>query len=269
MGSMNGVRRKWGQLRTSWRLGDGVSGRLGLARRFWKLSRPAPAWHPERWITLPLRLNGTAVALTLRDLSSDMIIFREIFVDGDYDAVGRLSWRPRVIYDLGANAGLAAVFLHGKFPGARIIGFEPGRSEHRVASRNYAALGQDPPYPVAVWDRAGEVAFLEAPELSGGQHLIPGEAGGRTVRAVRLDEFIREEGLPVPDLVKMDIEGAEAAALRGLGAFLREVRGVLLETHGAALHGECRDILEAAGLEVRHDEPRHAEARILLAERNG
>jgi FkbM family methyltransferase len=54
---------------------------------------------------------------------------------------------------------------------------------------------------------------------------------------------------PAPALVKMDIEGAEAAALRGAGKLLAEVRPILLcELHGTA--DAVMDVLDEHGYEV-------------------
>jgi hypothetical protein len=52
----------------------------------------------------------------------------------------------------------------------------------------------------------------------------------------------------VPDLLKIDIEGAEVAALRGATRVLRERRpAILLEVHGKEIEWECLAILRDAG----------------------
>lgn len=52
----------------------------------------------------------------------------------------------------------------------------------------------------------------------------------------------------VPDVIKMDIEGAEADALRG-GSSLLSTRGpaIVLEVHGERAEWECLELLRAAG----------------------
>jgi hypothetical protein len=53
------------------------------------------------------------------------------------------------------------------------------------------------------------------------------------VRVRRLDGLAAEEGLPAPDLIKVDVEGAEGDVLEGAGQILANARPVLLiETHG-------------------------------------
>jgi hypothetical protein len=58
------------------------------------------------------------------------------------------------------------------------------------------------------------------------------------------------ESLAPPDLVKMDIEGAEVAALRGASKLLDEHRPTLIcELHGT--NGAVTELLEQHGYEVR------------------
>jgi hypothetical protein len=67
----------------------------------------------------------------------------------------------------------------------------------------------------------------------------PGDAGRTTldITARPLDEVLDAEGIQRVDLLKMDIEGAEAGALRGLGGRLARgaVDRIILELHPAHL----------------------------------
>lgn len=59
------------------------------------------------------------------------------------------------------------------------------------------------------------------------------------VKAVRLDDFIREEHIEKVDFIKMDIEGAELYALQGM-------KDVLRKHHPAVLIEICPDVLQHA-----------------------
>jgi len=67
-------------------------------------------------------------------------------------------------------------------------------------------------------------------------------------------------------VLKIDVEGEEAAVLRGAGSFLGGDQAVLVSTHGRALYEECRTILEARHFRIfdsweiaeRRPDPRRA-----------
>jgi hypothetical protein len=57
-----------------------------------------------------------------------------------------------------------------------------------------------------------------------------------------------EQGLPRPDIIKCDIEGAEYKALRGAERTLLTHKPLIfLATHGAEVHRECCEFLHYLG----------------------
>jgi len=67
--------------------------------------------------------------------------------------------------------------------------------------------------------------------LSVGEH--PREVRRDVVRAATLDELVAGGEAPAPDVVKIDVEGAELDVLAGMERVLAEVRPVLIcEMHG-------------------------------------
>jgi FkbM family methyltransferase len=72
------------------------------------------------------------------------------------------------------------------------------------------------------------------------------------VRVHSIDELFRAGRLPRPNFIKMDIEGAEADALRGAIGVLRDCRPtILLSTHGHEVHVECESLLKELGYRLR------------------
>ncbi len=52
-----------------------------------------------------------------------------------------------------------------------------------------------------------------------------------TVRTVTLAEVLKQKKIPHVDLLKLDVEGSELAALEGLGKKIREVGAIVGEIH--------------------------------------
>jgi hypothetical protein len=107
--------------------------------------------------------------------------------------------------------------------------------------------------PAAVGASPGPATFLV--HASGGMGRLEGGEGRRdgffssaAVDVTTLDDFVYSQGHPAPGLIKMDLEGGEGAALRGMLRLLRERRPCLLiELHGAQAAAETARELRAAG----------------------
>ncbi len=163
-------------------------------------------------------------------------------------------------FDIGANVGFFTV-LAAKLVGTAgcVVAFEPGPETAEALERNVRANGFDTVQiaRVAVGNETGEAAFTlpetghwSAARLT--QFDGPAPYGERTcmVRVVSLDEARRRCEVPKqPQVVKIDVEGAEVAALHGMRDTLRSTRPVVIcETHGTA--PDVTELLEHLGYAV-------------------
>jgi FkbM family methyltransferase len=154
----------------------------------------------------------------------------------------------RVVYDLGANVGyysLIASVLLGRV--GHVIAFEPD-IQNIVFFRRHLSLNDINNIQIvdaAVSDQSGTAVFRQEPGRSMGRLS---EDGGVTVRTIALDDFIRESCVPAPDVMKIDVEGAEMCVLRGAERTLAEVQPLIfLATHAARLQQESRAFLSSLG----------------------
>lgn len=162
----------------------------------------------------------------------------------------RLVPRGGVVFDVGAHAGyyaLAASRLVG--PAGRVVAFEPlpanvADLRHHVALNRLANV-EIVPRPVG-GEHGAEVSF-ETEGLGSYRGRIAAGAAGEAMRAVALDAFLAETGGAPPDVLKMDVEGAESAVLDGAEGLLAAGRTSWL----VALHSMEQQALCAEAL-LRH-----------------
>src|SRR5205807_5372786 len=90
----------------------------------------------------------------------------------------------------------------------------------------------------ALADRDGAAEFLLSKDatfggLADSAGKIENPAGKTEVRVFRLDSIVQHDSLPLPRIVKIDVEGAEVAVLDGAAETIQKARPILIiELHG-------------------------------------
>lgn len=153
-----------------------------------------------------------------------------------------------VAYDVGANAGFFTLALSRLVgAGGKVLAFEPqpGNAAKIVRHLQLNSVTNAVLVQAAVGRHAGLCAFDIGKDDYQGR--ITGAESVLQVPVIGLDELLAT-GTPVPDLIKMDIEGGEFEALNGALNLLRTHRPVLLlSVHGPEQDEKCRELLRRVG----------------------
>jgi FkbM family methyltransferase len=213
------------------RLDSSVESRLGVPWIVMRRRLGALVRHRQLWVlrgpARGLRFNpsGTKAGYLLgRDEPEVQRCFAEALKSGD------------VVYDVGAAAGFFTVLaarLVGD--GGRVYAFEP-LPRHAEAVRQNARINDFTNVAVieAACGRVPGRDILLVPEddsTQTGSHRPSGEP--LDVEVVAIDDL----GLPPPQLVKIDVEGAEVDVLHGLINTLERSRPLIVcELHGTNDH---------------------------------
>jgi FkbM family methyltransferase len=213
---------------------SGISGRslLGKAARFALRFIPADTVMPilqgplrgKRWI-----VGSSNHGCWLGSYEYDKRrVFERMIAQGD------------IVYDIGAHVGyytLLSSILVGDC--GQVVAFEP-LPANLVYLKQHLKL-----------NRIANVALVEAAVSDHGGYACfhPGsnnymgyiaDDGILTVKSVSLDELYANDQIPVPDLIKIDVEGAEILVLSGAKNLLTAKRPILfLATHGIEIHRQC------------------------------
>jgi FkbM family methyltransferase len=157
--------------------------------------------------------------------------------------------RP-IICDIGSRDAQEGIFLMKQLGGKELHVFEPNPSAARICRQNLAKFTSESHAniatfnEVAIADRVGELPFypvnagLSENKDSGFSSLLPinpdyTKTRGRIVqdevviKATTLDEYFKDRERP--DLLWIDVEGAELRVLRGAAAVLLNVTLVHIE----------------------------------------
>lgn len=157
------------------------------------------------------------------------------------------------VLDVGANiGGYAMLFGQWVRPHGRVYAFEPEPELHAALERHVALNdlgGIVVPVAAAASDATGRAGFVTAGAHGISRLSATGEATSLVVNTITIDEFCDRESVR-PDLIKIDVEGAELAALRGMRDTIRAARSDLVlfvELHPGLWPavGVTRELVEA------------------------
>jgi FkbM family methyltransferase len=196
--------------------------------------------------SLPGELGGFRFICDLHDTISREVCFTGRYEPQETQLVQRLIGPGMVVVDVGANWGyftLVCANLVG--PSGSVIALEP---HPRLASMLSANIAGDitlsevvDAYRVAAGALAESKGFVGFDDRDGNWGVSRGARGAEVAdfesQTVAIDAFLDDCQEGRVDLVKIDIEGAEADAIRGMATGIEHhrYRYVLLECHPAEL----------------------------------
>jgi FkbM family methyltransferase len=181
------------------------------------------AWiHHYRGAKIPHRSIGRAAPPDVFTAEA-----REIFLAG---------YTPRegdVVFDIGAGIG-AETLVFSRLVGTsgRVVSIEahPGTYARLVDLCRVNRLSNVTPLQVAVAETEGEATISDLANHSRNT-LVENRDEGINVRVRRIDRIAAEFGIECIDLLKMNIEGAEPDAIRGMGQLLSNTGHVCISCH--------------------------------------
>lgn len=145
-----------------------------------------------------------------------------------------------VFFDVGGNVGIHSYFVARNFPKVKIFTFEPlvGNANYIKETCQKNNITSIELIESAVGNMVGTISFKTSFNNSVGQ--ISNSTTGLQVRITTLDTFVAAKGID-PDVIKIDIEGAEGDALKGAEKLIDRKKPVFI----IELHSPDQDLLVA------------------------
>lgn len=246
---------------------------MNVKYRLWRLATACrrllakPRWHrvargPLKDRTLFLRIVDSSSAAGIAAGNYDAFLYEEL-------EAACLAGSP-VIWDVGAHHGYHALGLAASADGAKVHAFEPNPynceriRRNLEANRDLAARIQVHQFALADKDGVEEFSFhmdVDAPQSSGGRLCrAPRGLGEASYRGFRrcmvntrcIDGAVADGTVPIPDFVKLDVEGAEHLVLSGARRLLAEHRPrLVLEIHNVTALFHTMRLLNGLGYDLR------------------
>jgi FkbM family methyltransferase len=203
----------------------------------------------------PIKVLG--YRLSYPSVGSMRWIFGEIFISRDYEPPPGLPVRK--VVDAGANVGTATLFYKHRFPDAEVMCFEPDPRAFEYLKRNVEDNGIDGVtlHNIGLAESRRSAQLFVDPKGPGSRQSVSRDFAESVMKETE-PLALNIELAPLADYVignvdvlKIDVEGSELAALRGAGDALERIGSIFMEYHRvpeAPLH-EILGLLADAGHE--------------------
>jgi FkbM family methyltransferase len=192
-----------------------------------------------RWRTRSLGAHGMAIITETKNgmlavPAGDFNVSRSLLAHGEYDWP-QITWlrkllgnRSRVIF-AGAHIGAVLIPLVRDAATRSVIAYEPSPRNFRLLAMNLRLNGMDGvvSFNAALGETSGKIRFTENNINTGNSRVAPAD-GEITVDMETLDRTIAADWDSI-DLIVMDTEGSEVAAMRGARATLAKTRNLYVE----------------------------------------
>jgi FkbM family methyltransferase len=168
--------------------------------------------------------------------------------------------RYGTVIDVGANKGQFACFARGRWPGARLICFEPlpgPRDRLTLVTGGSAEI-----HAVALGESEGKAQMHIASREDSSSLLPLGDTQKQlfdmeetrevSVAVRRLDAVLDSKALARPVLLKIDVQGFEFETLKGAGEMLVDIDAVYVEASFVELYAGQKLAVDVAALLGEH-----------------
>lgn len=175
---------------------------------------------------VPLSRYGRSIVI--RGVSSDRWVLNSVLICEEYRGMAEVE--ARTIVDAGANIGCATLWFKQQFPAARIVALEPDPENYSLAVENTCGLPDVTVLPAGLW---GFKTHLKVVNPDAWKYALRvEECADGPISAESLVSILEMTGWEHIDILKMDIEGAEASVLAtDVHRWIGKVNVLIVELH--------------------------------------
>lgn len=148
------------------------------------------------------------------------------------------NFEPKVVYDIGACVLHWTNEAKQVWPDADFVVFEAMEAaeflyKEKGYKYNIGLLSDRDNRLIDFYENTthpgGNSYYKENPQINPSASQCFNETHKKTLRSITVDTVMKQKKFPLPDLVKMDVQGAELDVLRGMERSLRKCKHLILE----------------------------------------
>ena len=187
-------------------------------------------------------LNWNNIKVHYRTGSSDMVLIYEILLKSKYKKEYYFpeGLKPMVIFDIGGNIGITAIYLASLFPDAMIYTFEPLKENFEILKLNASQFKNIKVFNVGLGAKNGSFkVYLSEDHKNFGGASFYSEVEGSLSKSFsecevkNVNDVVDHLDINSIDLIKIDTEGAEYDILTSINyKFLKKTSWITGELHG-------------------------------------
>tara|TARA_B100000575_G_scaffold285642_1_gene281198 strand:- start:9656 stop:10396 length:741 start_codon:yes stop_codon:yes gene_type:complete len=149
-----------------------------------------------------------------------------------YENLKNLGFDPKVIFDVGANRGEWSRNVKTIFKNARYFLFEPQKEMEPFLKKFTDSYPESKYFNLALGEKKGNAKIGIWPGYYGTTLLHQGlNLKTRDVEVESINNLIKQNLIPAPDILKMDVQGFEMHILKGSTDCFKHTEVIILETY--------------------------------------
>lgn len=154
--------------------------------------------------------------------------------ESDIYSISKYIKNGDTVFDIGANIGAFAVYVHSLFPDSTIVCVEPMKDNFGILVKNVKSFAKVE--QVALADRNGPITIFHFGKDASACHSIYQldckDAVPMKVRGVTLESLLNKHNIKKIDFFKLDCQGAEYIILPAISKnILGQIRFIAFELH--------------------------------------
>jgi FkbM family methyltransferase len=195
-------------------------------------------WVTPEPIAVTVDLNTLGPRVTLRSHTTDISVLKELLVGDSYEPLPAREDVTTVV-DLGANVGLSYRWLRSRYPAARFVCVEPDPGNLEILRANVRAVDDGAVIHAACIGGHAREVTLATTSGEWGFRMTDDESGSGGTPVITMEALLADAGFDHIDVLKCDIEGAEAEVFAHCGSWIDRVDAMSVECHNDMMRSEA------------------------------